>query len=290
MTFREISEDLQERVNEILMDSTLSVVVEGEHDILVYEGFLNEDYCHLEEFNGKENAMLVIEEVNKINSKRAIAILDKDLDAIKEITYPDNVFLTDAHDIDTQMFLSDAFYRVAKELYTSTNTRPKKKIQDIRNLIISIAQPLSYMRIASDEMHYGFAFKPSKEHPKPFAYKDLVRINRNDCTYLGDDNMIGVTCRYRNQGVSRNVAEIKRKIEEIRERQYADELVLHGHDLMNVMGLLVLRYGASRTILRQSDEIEQLFRLTYYKEFKMSILYQTLKEYSRIIEVPFCDY
>ena len=41
--FQEQSEEMQERINEILMDKKLSVIVEGEHDILAYEIFFDED-------------------------------------------------------------------------------------------------------------------------------------------------------------------------------------------------------------------------------------------------------
>lgn len=285
--FREQSEELQERVNEILMDSTLSVIVEGEHDVLAYENFLDKDYCHIEQFQGKEKALQVIGEVNKQNPKRAIAIIDSDLDVINGREYPDNIFLTDAHDIDTQMFLSKAYYRVAREYYTNDNTAPQKKMDDIRDEIISFALPLSFMRAASDALNYHFAFKASAKHPKPFPYGRLVKVERKTIEYLGDDNMIKVTCCYRNQGVKKNVNEIKAKITELYHKGYDVKYILHGHDLMNMMGLLIIRYGKRDSSVKPGEEVEQAFRLSYFHEFHNSILYQNLKKYANNTSIPF---
>lgn len=286
-TFREQSEELQERVNEILMDSKLSVIVEGEHDILAYEVFFDEDKCHIEEFHGKEKAEIVIREINKVNPSKAIAILDMDLDGVKGKEYPENVFLTDAHDIDTQMFLSEAFFRVAKEYYTRANTTPKQKMVNIREKIITLGRPLSYMRILSDEEEYGFAFKASEEHTKEFPYEDYLKLSKNDCEYLGDAKMVEVVCRYRNQGIKKNQSVLTEKIQQIGGRGYDDFVMLHGHDLMSLMGLLIKPYGKAKAKIKKHDEVEQDFRLAYYSFFTNSSLYSSLLDYSKSHSTPF---
>lgn len=286
-SFREQSEELQERVNEIIMDSKLSVIVEGEHDILAYEVFIDEDQCHIEQFNGKENAEQVILEVNKVKPLAAIAILDRDLDTLNDKEYPQNVFLTDAHDIDTQMFLSDAFYRVAREIYTRANTSPKAKMEGIRNEIITLVRPLSYMRILSNEKGYNFAFKASNKHPKPFPYRDFLCLSRSQCSYGGDKKMITTTCRYRNQGAGMDEKEMKRNIDAIASRGYDDYIILHGHDMMSLMGLLVVRYGRAKDKEMNNEEVERAFRLTYYSYFLKSGLYQSLKSYADKLSLPF---
>lgn len=286
-TFRAQSEELQERVNEILMDSKLSIIVEGEHDILAYELFFDEDNSHIEEFHGKEDAEIVIREVNKVNSSRAIAILDKDLDAINGKEYPKNVFLTDAHDIDAQMFLSNAFYRVAREYYTRANTTPKLKLDGIRHKIITFARPLSYMRVLNAEEGFKFAFKASKDHPKEFPYRDFLKLSKTDCEYRGDAKMVETVCRYRNQGAGIDLGELEEKIKQIALRGYDDQEILHGHDLMSLMGLLLLHYGKTNAKIKKNDEVEQDFRLAYYSDFKNSSLYASLQDYSKNYSISF---
>ena len=278
-SFREHSEELQERVNEILMDSKLSVVVEGDHDILAYEIIFNEDECHFEQFCGKENAIMVMAEVNKIKPERAIAILDNDLDQLQGKRYPDNVFFCDAHDIDAQMFLSDTYYRVAREYYTKSNTSSKQKMSDIRTQIKEFSRPLSIMRVVSDELKLHFAFKASEKHPKAFPYKDLLKLNHHECVYLGDDNLVKVTCQYRNQGIKLDQNTITQKVKAIAQRGYDDSMLLHGHDLMNMMGQLVIRYGRAKATAVCSDELERSFRLAYANELHSCGLYQRLASY-----------
>jgi hypothetical protein len=63
------------------------------------------------------------------------------------------------------------------------------------------------------------------------------------------------------------------------QRGFDDTMILHGHDLMNIMGQLVIRYGRAKATAVCSDELERSFRLAYKSEFHGSILYQNLKRF-----------
>lgn len=278
--FREQSEDIQLRVTEMLMDSRLSVIVEGRHDKLTLERFFDNKFCSFEQFNGKESVELAIQMVNAEDSSRAIAIIDQDLDFLSSKSYPSNVFLTDGHDLDIQLFFSDAFYRVAREYFSEEETSTKAKLNDIRKTIVSFARPLAYMRVVSMEKGYNFAFKASKEHNKPFPYKNLVQVDNKTCKFLGDEKTVQTACCYRNQGKGKDQKALLSDVRAVAMRKYSDKELLHGHDLMNFFGLVVAYYGPARSSSKSVDEIECSFRLTYNNEFYKTTLFEALKQYS----------
>lgn len=285
-TFREQSEDIQLRVTEMLMDSRLSVIVEGRHDKLTLERFFDDKYCSFEQFNGKEKAEMAIQLVNAVDPTRAIAILDHDLDFLDSKSYPSNVFLTDGHDLDIQLFFSDAFYRVAREYFSEEETSTKTKLNNIRKTIVTFARPLAYMRVVSKEKGYDFAFKASKEHNKPFPYKNLVQVDNKTCKFLGDEKTVQTACCYRNQGKGKDQKLMLADVRAIAKRNYSDKELLHGHDLMNFFGLVVAYYGPASSSSKNVDDIECSFRLTYSNEFYKTTLYEALKKYCEYNKKP----
>ena len=285
MAFREESEDLYTLVSEFKMDKHATVLVEGETDVLLYEKFLDTTICRLYPLQGKEKVKDIINLISKDGIERICAIIDADLDHITGAEYINNIFITDGHDAEIMMFLSDAFVRVIKEYYQSKYCSESSEIIKTRAKLISLALPLSYMRLLSLKNALNFAFKPDNETSKCFPYGKIIEANNKKLEHLAISKLIQVVCSYNNnQGAGKDQKQMEVQLTELMKKKYEEKQILHGHDLMNIIALSLKYYGKSNKKKNEADDIETAFRLAYSIDyFKTTTLYSALEQYSKKI-------
>ena len=271
------------------MDCSLSILLEGDCDELLYSKFFNRDHCTIEVMDGKDYLLEVLGYINAQKPEAAIAIVDADLDHITGTKYGDNVFLTDSHDADTEMFLSDAFFRVAKEFYSKNKATNNMELEKIRQEIIRLEIPMACLRIYDKETKRNFSFKPNDEDDSPFPYKKLIESNKNGMKYKGVKVLVKTACSYnRNQGIRLDQDALMKGVNDVMERQYPVGLILHGHDLTHILALSLLCYGKKNKQKRNNEDFESAFRLAYSKDdFSKTKLYGMLKDYSDARKIPF---
>lgn len=288
-SFKEEINDPELRATEIVMDSSLSILLEGDCDKLLFSKFLDKNYCKIEVMNGKENVVEVMGFINQKKPAAAIAIIDADLDYIRKVAYPDNFFLTDSHDADTEMFLSDAFYRVTREFYSKNKAGTIDELKSIQDEIIGIEIPMACLRIYDKEQQLNFAFKPNSDDDKSFPYGKFIDCDKNKLNHKGVKTMVKITCSYDgDQGRGMNQEEIVDGVNEIIKREYPESYIIHGHDLMHILSLSLKRYGKKNKQNRTNEDWESCFRLSYSKaEFENTKLYGRLKDYSIDRRIPF---
>ena len=243
----------------------------------------------MEVMNGKENVVEVMGFINKKKPAAAIAIIDADLDYIQNAEYPDNIFLTDSHDAETEMFLSEAFYRVTREFYSKNKASTIDILKNIQEVIIGIEIPMACMRIYDKEKKLNFAFKPNSDDDKSFPYGKFIECDKNNLIHKGVKAMVKTVCSYDgDQGRGMNQNEMVDSVNEIIKRHYPIPLIIHGHDLMHILSLSLKRYGKKNKQNRTNEDWESSFRLAYSKaEFENTKLYGKLKDYSKDRKIPF---
>lgn len=288
-TFREEINDAELRATEIVMGSSLSILLEGDCDELLYSKFLNDNYCKIEVMDGKDNVVEVMGFINQKKPTAAIAIIDADLDYINKKAYPDNFFMTDSHDADTEMFLSDAFFRVAREFYSKNKASTTDNLKSIRNEIINIEKPMACLRIYDKENQLSFSFKPNSDDDKSFPYGKFIECDKNKLNHKGVKTMVKIACSYdSDQGRGMNQDEMVDGVNGIIKRDYPAPLIIHGHDLMHILSLSLKRYGKKNKQNRTNEDWESSFRLAYSKsDFEHTQLYGKLKDYSNESKIPF---
>ena len=288
MAFREESEDIDTLVSEFKMDKRATVLVEGETDVLLYEKFIDTTICRLYPVQGKEKVKEIINLISKDGIETVCAIIDADLDHISGKEYTNNIFITDGHDAEIMMFLSDAFVRVVKEYYQSKYYSESNEIIKVREKLISLALPLSYMRLLSTSKALNFAFKPDNETSKCFPYSKIIEANNKKFEHLTISKLIQVVCSYNNnQGAGKDQKQMEIQLTELMKMQYEEKDILHGHDLTNIVALSLKYYGKSNKKNKVADDIETAFRLAYSLDnFKTTALYSKLEQYSQKIDKP----
>lgn len=288
MAFREESEDIDTLVSEFKMDKRATVLVEGETDVLLYEKFIDITICRLYPLQGKEKVMDIINSINKAGIERVCAIIDADLDYITGKKYTNNIFITDGHDAETMMLLSNAFARVIKEYYQSKYCCDSNEIIKTRKKLISLALPLAYLRLLSKNLSLNFAFKPVEDTSKCFPYSKFIEANNKKIEHLAISKLIQIVCSYNNnQGAGKDQQQMEIQLTELMKKKYEEKYILHGHDLMNIIALSLKYYGKSNKKNKVADDIETAFRLAYSIDyFKTTTLYSALELYSKKIDIP----
>lgn len=288
MAFREESEDIDTLVSEFKMDKHAIVLVEGETDVLLYEKFIDTTMCRLYPLQGKEKVIEIINSINEEGIERVCAIIDADLDYITREQYTNNIFITDGHDAEIMMFLSDAFVSVIKEYYQSKYCSENSVIIKTREKLILLALPLAYMRLLSKDLSFNFAFKPVEETSKSFPYGKFIEVNNKKIEHLTISKLIQTVCSYNNnQGAGKDQKQMEVQLTELMKKKYEEKQILHGHDLMNIIALSLKYYGKSNKKNKVADDIETAFRLAYSIDyFKTTTLYSALELYSKKIDIP----
>ena len=273
----------------MIMDSSLSVLLEGDCDELLYSKFFDLDKCTLEVMDGKENLLEVLGYINAQKPESAIAIIDADLDSLTNTKYEENVFVTDTHDADTDMFMSDAFFRVAKEFYSKNKVVNNADLEKIRKDIVNLEIPMACLRIYDKEKHVNFAFKPNNDRDQQFPYSKIIECNKNHFIHKGVKTLVRVACSYNgDQGRGLNQEELEQGVDEVMSRKIPVLFIIHGHDLMHILALSLLRYGKKNKQRRTYEDLESAFRLAYsMTEFSKTKMYQKLKDYSNDMGIPF---
>lgn len=288
-SFREESNDAKLRASEMIMDSSLSILLEGDCDELLYSNFFDLDKCTIEVMDGKENLLEVLGYINAQKPEAAIAIVDADLDYLSDTKYGENVFLTDSHDADTEMFLSDAFFRVAKEFYSKNKAANNAELDKIRKEIVNLEIPLACLRVYDKERHLKFAFKPQNDEDSPFPYGKIIECNKNHFAHKGVKTLVRIACSYNgDQGRGLNQDELIQGVEEVIARKMPVHFIIHGHDLMHILALSLHRYGKKSKQRRINEDWESAFRLAYsIDDFSKTKMYHKLKDYSREKKISF---
>lgn len=164
------------------MDSSFKgiyVYVEGASDVSIWLKYTNPKNVRIYPVGGWEK---VVEKVS--GNKNNIGIIDKDFrDLTSDIPKDDNIFLTDEHDIEMMMFLSDVFSDVLLALKISDD--------DLRNNVLTITDDIGRVKLSTILQNWNLIFKRQSskkkddfEYPK---YEDAIDKNGK---YVGVQKII----------------------------------------------------------------------------------------------------
>ena len=123
------------------------LLVEGSTDARLFERLTNEK-CQVRFSNGKDNAIKVIEILEKSNFSGVLAIVDADFWIINNVNSPSsNILTTDGHDLETMLIFSNALDKVLAEFGANDLLKNLKK--HVRDILIKFALPIGLLRLLS---------------------------------------------------------------------------------------------------------------------------------------------
>jgi len=168
-------------------DKRAVLILEGPTDCAVFDAHLQHQQCFSLPGYGKQSVLKAIELVDRTGLSNVIGVVDRDLDFIQGVDISsDNVIYTDAYDLDTTIFYaSSTFVRVAASICERSAQESHLGSldgRDARNLVESIAAPLSLLRMISERESLGLKLRGFPMHEvvdggsASVRVKDLVRL------------------------------------------------------------------------------------------------------------------
>lgn len=154
--------------------SIVWIIVEDEYDKLVYQKFFianNHIFTSIksttDSSRGYKNVEEIVDHISTTTNAYIFGIRDADYTSFNPSYIPkDNVFLTDARDIEMMMFECDDVKKEFSHKY--------KDYINIYNLSISISKEIGFYRAFNDVNEVGFSFK------KKLKFDFLRDINNRD--------------------------------------------------------------------------------------------------------------
>lgn len=287
--------------NEIAMDnsgSLIHLIVEGSTDSILFDTFVDESLCQIYYTRTKD---LVLDLMTNLEAegknKYAVAVVDNDQDRLFHVKRPARTFDTDTNDIETMILFSDAFYRIATNLFPENDTKDKRAINAIRHNIIKWALPMGEFRVASKKNDWKLSFKeyfPHKDSLNPKSrekVKDFVMsnvYNNKNMQYVGDVKFLNYLRNHTCVKVPMN-ADAEKAIKEVRGAGYGPEAVIIGHDVSRIIAMAMMHFYHRKDLKGTTDkQVEAAFRLAYHKEFFVkTALYAELAKVRDEVQIAF---
>jgi Protein of unknown function (DUF4435) len=248
------------------------LILEGETDARVFARFIDCRSCDIEVGFGKKNVIEALDLLEEGGVPGVVAVIDADFDRLLGTTYrPENLCITDAHDLDLTIFLSAALDRYIAE-YADVDLFKNKFKSDlwaVRDRVVNASLPLAYCRFTSEHRNLGLYFKDLKHHEF---------VNLDD---LSIDSSTLVAELISRSSTRCTVSNLKIYIANEAARKHDPFQLANGHDVAAILGIALRKLLANRkTVQTWASEVEAGLRLAFdWEALAGTALYQGLRDW-----------
>ncbi|MEZ8157050.1 hypothetical protein ACED66_12495 [Vibrio splendidus] len=283
--------------NSVLQDKSnkgFFLFVEGVKDLNVYPQFINQSYVKIEPTYGKYKMREVWEILESRNFHNKIAIRDADFIRIRgnyNKDYHSHFFITDAHDSECMIVNSPTFEKVIDSaLSIEHSSNIKSKFPDLKFDIKQICYQLGCLKLANKLDNLGLTFKPKNVKDKGLDFSKFIECKT--FKYNSDTALIQSVINYSinkvEKGSIKNESEIRCSFDKIVNKKHPLDEVIHGHDLSQVMYLLVRKhFKYNNNLITSGDNVESLWAMSYDSSyFKDTSLYKNIYSLTNSLDIP----
>ncbi len=254
--------------------------VEGETDYALFSNFINNSNCQIRRLEGKEKVLKLIEIMTKVGDGLCLAIVDADFWYIEKKQPPfENVFVTDTHDIETQIFMSPALEKVCRELFPSGETKSIiEKLPSIRSHIMNVASKLAIIRLASHKHKLCVCFYIDKDNSEVINWAPAINIRSFTVDF---EQLLKIV----SGGDYSLILRIRPPVNECNKSKYDLRELCNGHDVVFVTLLYLKCNGKKKECESLSTKnLEKMLRLAYDADyFRETNLYKNLLAWQRTL-------
>lgn len=236
------------------------LLVEGSSDKVFYQRFVDELACELVEASGKpssrQNAIDILEILEKSNFQGVLAIVDADFDRLKSlVSNSPNLLYTDTHDLETMLIQSPALNKVLAEFGSEEKIAQFKR--DVRSALLEIAMSIGYVLWISQSD--GLELTVNGITFSKFIDEQSLQINE-----------LQLIREVKNKS-NKSSYFIKKKEEDLQQRLISQKSnnhdpwqVCRGHDLVQILSLgLRKALGTNKAADVEPNSLERSLRLAY---------------------------
>lgn len=252
--------------------------VEGDTDYALFANFLNTENCQIKRLEGKEKVLKLIEIMIKDGDGLCLAIVDADFWHIEKKQPPfENVFVTDTHDIETQIFMSPALEKVCRELFPSGETKSIiEKLPQLRSQIMFVASRMGIIRLANHKNNLYISFYIDKDKTEVINWELAINIQSFTVDF---EQLLKIVCCDDYSLIHK----IRPYINECNKSNYYLHELCNGHDVVFVT-LLYLKFNGKKKECESlsTKNLEKMLRLAYDADyFRETKLYENILLWQR---------
>jgi hypothetical protein len=274
--------------NAIMQDSSFKghyLIVEGIKDVKFYQKYIDTNSFRIREAFGNEKVKLVLKILNERGFNNRIGIIDSDFNAILNLNEEvDGLYITDDHDVEIMIIKTKALEDVIHLFCSKAKVEAfeKTKGKPIREILFDLGKEVGYLKLANRVHDLGLVFKPSTSEGNQIRYRDF--IDDETLAFIGSDKMIETVMNYTRAKSAKMKPreEIKDKLEEVAKVTYDQYHLVNGHDLTNILYLLMKKtFRSKNKMLTDYNAVEDSLILAYdYSDFKQTNLFKTLSDWA----------
>ena len=247
------------------------VIIEGSTDMRLYKRFVDDRKCRLIPANGKENAIKVVNILERSNFEGILTIVDADFWRLDGVDFEErNVLVTDTHDLETMLIESEALDRLLEEFAAPFKLQKIKT--PVRELLLEAAMPIGLFRWLSSSSKDKLSLRFKDMHFDSFMEKFPLSVNIRYMIREVKEN---------SHEYSLNEKKVKKKIIALLKEEHDPWQACSGHDIVEI-----LAYGL-REVFGNSDSryategiVDRSLRLAYdITMFRETELYRSIQEW-----------
>lgn len=299
-------------LSQILMFNEPVIIVEGSNDVNLFDSLFNLSRTNtehititspeliLEDDNSKGNIISTLIKLDQIceikkslRNKKTIGIVDSDFNQICGhcINLP-NLFYIDKHDIDAQIFSSNAFAKLISLFYYDSKNI---NLQKVREKCVEIAKEFGYYLLS---LYENKLYALMRKLRPIYQYFDEELKLQTPKIWKKIDEFLSKGDITRNQ-----LESIKKGIQDRKNQDIDEYHIANGHDLVKVLTMLTLwnSYNLKKKRMSQKHienlmknptnlekELEEVLRTAYeYIYFQESNLFRKIIEFQRTTGISF---
>lgn len=285
-SIQDISDELYTKLNEIrlsknhpLTKNKIFILLEGKTDVKLFRNIFNHQNTNIDQINGKEKIIKVLEKLKNEGFTKIFGIKDSDFDNLENITYSNiNLFITDYADMELHMLESQALESLVNEF--SIESCHKVFLENLRRKLYAETIFIGYLRWYNERYFkengdYLFRFKG-------LNFNDFIKISH--CDFSIDLNVFfNKLIDFSNINLTKN--DLENIISDLKLISNNYLQICNGHDITKLLSLLFNNQNSDTSNLNQK-RIEEALRLSYsFEYFTSSTLYHSLQEWQNSYEI-----
>jgi len=247
------------------------LIAEGDTDARVWKNLVDSTKCRVENASNKDNAVKVLNILEKDNFAGVLAVVDADFDILEEtVLLSQNLLLTDTHDLETMLLKSPALEKVLRE-HGSTE-KIERFPQDIRQTLLESAKIIGYLRWASLKFKYDLSFEG-------LAFNDFV----DKKTLALNESKLIQTVKNKSQKPGLDEQEIRANMEKLKTDTQDMWHVCCGHDMISILSIALCKaLGTCNSKEVEPNVLEKYLRVAYESShFRETNLYRSIQTWEQ---------
>lgn len=265
------------------------LLVEGVKDLKLFKKFVCDANGKLKITHGKHKMREIYQILQQRGFDRMLGIRDADFIRVNgnekfDANYAEAIYLTDAHDSESMILLSNALENLLVEVSSDDKIEALEQTKgSIRHLLFDLTYPIGCLRYANKKFDLGLAFKPKSPEGNKLKLKKI--ICEKTLSYLGDEKLVTTVLQYStNRGRELPAKEvILEKLNEVKSYELSPDIIANGHDLSEALFILIKKgLKSSSKSIQDASCVEELMRIAYSDgQFKGTSLFESLTKWQQ---------